>query len=383
MNKQKKTGIVIDPRYANHCMGPDQLECPQRMAVIQAVMEEPDLKGRFQEIAPRKAETSELLRAHSADYIHRIEATAGKSNVYLDPDTRTSPLSHETALLAAGGLCRAVDLVNAGLLDNAFALVRPPGHHAERSAAKGFCLYNNVAVGAGYARHELGLDRILIVDWDLHHGNGIQHCFEDDPAVLYFSTHRAFLYPGGGGWREVGKGIGKGYSVNVPLLPGWGDGEYLTLFEKILKPIALEFKPDFILVCAGFDIHFKDPIGGMRVTPEGFAAMTRSILDMADSCCGGKVVLALEGGYDLKALADSVREVLKELAGLQVSAKKTVMESADRKKMAYTLWRARRVHGKYWKCLASQPAGGRADAAISLADRLRANWARVAAYFKS
>jgi acetoin utilization deacetylase AcuC-like enzyme len=162
-------------------------------------------------------------------------------------------------------------------LDNAFALVRPPGHHAERAKAGGFCLYNNVAVGVRYAQQSLGLRRILMADWDLHHGNGTQHCFEEDPSVLFFSIHRSFFYPGSGGFSEAGKGGGRGTTVNIPLLPGFGDGEYVALFEKILKPIAFEFKPDFILVSAGFNIHFKDIAGGMRVTPEGFSGMTRSI----------------------------------------------------------------------------------------------------------
>jgi acetoin utilization deacetylase AcuC-like enzyme len=379
---QNRTGVVIDPRYADHCMGQDQLECPRRVAVVRAVLDEPDLRGRFTEIAARRAEKGELLRVHAAEYIRRLEETEGKGSVYLDPDTSTSPLSHQTALLASGGLCAAIQQVHEGRLDNAFALVRPPGHHAERSAAKGFCLYNNVAVGAGFARHVLGLARILIVDWDLHHGNGTQHCFENDPSVLFFSTHRSFFYPGGGGWRELGKDGGRGFSVNIPLLPGWGDGEYLTLFERVLKPIALEFEPDLILVSAGFDIHFADPLGGMRVTPKGFAAMTRSILDLAHICCGGKVVLSLEGGYDLNALGDSVREVLKELAGLQFTAKEAVMDTGDKTKTDYVLWKARRVHGKYWKSLGAPPAGS-ADADISLRDRIRYGWAQLAAYLKT
>jgi acetoin utilization deacetylase AcuC-like enzyme len=382
MNPTRRTGIVTDPRYAGHCMGEDQPECPQRLAVLYAMLDEPDLRDRFQEIVPGRAAREDLLRVHSPDYIRRLEATQGEDSVYLDPDTRTSPLSHEAALLAAGGLCRAIAEVHSGRLENAFALVRPPGHHAERAAAKGFCLYNNVAVGAGYAQHTLGLERILVVDWDLHHGNGTQHCFEEDPSVLFFSTHRSFFYPGGGGLREVGKGRGKGFTVNVPLLPGFGDGEYVSLFEKILKPIALAFSPDFILVSAGFDIHFDDPMGGMRVTPQGFAAMTRSVLDIAAACCGGKVVMTLEGGYDLEGLRDSVREVLKEMAGLQVTDKGAAMATADRKKVDYTIWRIRRVHKRYWPCLAGIPS--RDAAAIpSVLDRVKEGLLRVAAYFNS
>jgi acetoin utilization deacetylase AcuC-like enzyme len=382
MNPERRTGIVNDKRYAGHCMGPEQPECQQRLEVLCTIPDEPGLLGAFQEISPRKADKEALLRVHSPDYIQRLEASEGKGNTYLDPDTRTSPLSHEAALLAAGGLCRAIELVNAGQLDNAFALIRPPGHHAERAAAKGFCLYNNVAVGARYAQHTLGLDRVLIVDWDLHHGNGTQHCFEEDPTVLFFSVHRSFFYPGSGGLREVGKGRGKGFTMNIPLLPGFGDGDYVTLFERILRPVALEFKPDFILVSAGFDIHYKDPMGGMQVTPKGFAAMTRSILDMADICCGGKVVMALEGGYDLGGLRDSVREVLKEMAGLQATDKGAIMALAHREKTDYALWRVKRIHKRYWKCLA-MPLSVDPTATPSILDRIREGVARLIAYFKS
>lgn len=383
MKPQKRTGIVIDPRYADHCMGPNQLECPERLEAVGSVLDDPELRGRLHEVVPRKAEKNELLRVHSADYILKLEDTAGKPSVYLDPDTSTSPLSHETALLAAGGLCRSIEMVHAGLLDNAFALVRPPGHHAEQSAAKGFCIYNNVAIGARHARQRLNLDRVLIVDWDLHHGNGTQHCFEDDPSVLFFSIHRAFLYPGGGGVRSVGKGTGKGFTVNVPLLPGFGDGEYVVLFEELLRPIAMEFKPDIILVSAGFDIHFSDPVGGMQVTPKGFAAMTRSILDLADVCCNGRIVMTLEGGYDLKGLRDSVREVLKEMAGIQHTDKLKIMETADRRKLAVTIWRVCRAHQPYWKSLNLKSLGGRVAVSPSIGDRVRHKMDQLVAYLKS
>ena len=301
----KRTGIVIDPRYAGHCMGPDEPECPERLDVLYALLEEPELSGCFQNISPSLIAREDLARVHSENYINRLESTSGKQATYLDEDTSTSPLSNEVAQLAAGGLCRAIEEVHAGRVDNAFALSRPPGHHAERTAARGFCLFNNVAIAAHYAQSKLGLERILVVDWDLHHGNGTQHCFEDDASVLFFSTHQAFTYPHSGCLREVGKGKGRGYTVNIPLLPGLGDGDYLVIFESLLTPIALEFKPDVILVSAGFDIHFNDPLGGMKVTPEGFAGMTRILLDIAAQCCRGKLVMTLEGGYNLEALRDS------------------------------------------------------------------------------
>ncbi|MEE4113134.1 MAG: histone deacetylase, partial [Desulfobacteraceae bacterium] len=232
---RKRTGILKDPRYAGHCMGPGEPECPERLYVLYALLQEPELSGCLVDILPRMAQKDELQRVHSPDYISRLEATSGRGAVYLDEDTRTSALSNEVAQLAAGGLCRAIEEVHAGRVDNAFALVRPPGHHAERTAARGFCLYNNVAIAARFAQSKLGLARILVVDWDLHHGNGTQHCFEADPSVLFFSTHQAFSYPHSGRLREIGKDKGKGYTVNVPLLPGLGDGDYLVIFERLLR----------------------------------------------------------------------------------------------------------------------------------------------------
>lgn len=378
----KRTGIVKDPRYTDHCVNPGHPECPERLSVLYAMLQEPGMQEYFQDIFPRHAEKEELHRVHSPAYVQRLMATEGKACTYLDEDTQTSPHSHEAALLAAGGLCRAIEMVMAGALDNAFALVRPPGHHAERSKPMGFCLYNNVAVGVRHAQRHLGLRRILVVDWDLHFGNGTQHCFEDDPSVLFFSIHEASTFPGGGTFRDIGKGRGRGFSVNIPLLPGCGDGEYLTLFEKIVKPVALEFGPGLILVSAGFDPHFNDPLGGMRVTPEGFAGLTRSILDIADRCCGGKVVMTLEGGYDLEGLRDSVRAVLREMAGLQRTDTAAIMAAADPAKLKYLLWRARRVHGGYWKSLLPSLEDS-PDAVPSLYERLAETMARVMAYMNS
>jgi acetoin utilization deacetylase AcuC-like enzyme len=378
----KRTGIVNDSRYAGHCMGADEPECPERLAVLQALLQEDEWSGCLQDIPARMAQKEELQRVHSPAYIERLEATSGQERIDLDEDTRTSPLSHEVALLAAGGLCRAIEQVHLGRVDNAFALIRPPGHHAERSAAGGFCLYNNVAIGARYAQRQLGLARMLVVDWDLHHGNGTQHCFEDDPSVLFISTHRAFTYPHTGMLREIGKAAGKGYTVNIPLLPGCGDGEYVALFETLIKPIALEFQPDFILVSAGFDIHFNDPLGGMRVTPDGFAGMTRVLLDTAMACCKGKLVMALEGGYDLEGLRDSMREVLKEMTGRRTTDIRRIRVSADSQKVDYVIWRVKRMHQKYWPSLALSATGDPA-ATPSRMDRFRGNLSRWLAYLKS
>jgi acetoin utilization deacetylase AcuC-like enzyme len=351
VKKAAATGIVKDTRYMDHWMGDYHPECPQRLKVIYEMLEEPDMAGRFQEIPPRFAEKQELSLVHAGYYIDMLAATKGIDYTYLDPDTQTCADSYQAAILAAGGLCEAISGVCAGKLKNAFALVRPPGHHAERAQAKGFCLLNNVAVGARYAQEALGLGRILIVDWDLHHGNGTQHSFEEDPTVLYFSTHQYPYYPGTGASSEIGTGSGLGFTVNVPLTVGHGDAEYLSIFERILKPIAIEYNPELILVSAGFDIYIGDPLGGMNVTPAGFAAMTRAIMDIADQCCDGKVVLTLEGGYDLYGERDSVKEVLRELAGFSKTYPAVPAGSAMQEIVDNVVARVKSVHGPYWKSL--------------------------------
>jgi acetoin utilization deacetylase AcuC-like enzyme len=350
---KKRTGIVKDNQYLNHCAGDDHPECPERLQVLYSMLEEPDMSGRFVEIPARTATQDELLLVHSSQYIKDLEATEGTPFTSLDSDTGTCALSHGAALLAAGGLCRAVASVCSGEVRNAFALIRPPGHHAEESCAKGFCLYNNIAIAAKFAQKQCGLERVLIADWDLHHGNGTQHCFERGPTVLYFSVHQRYTFPGTGQFREAGKGSGKGYTVNLPLPAGCGDGDYLLLFEKILKPIALEFAPQIILVSAGFDIHAADSMGAMAVSTQGFAGLTQSVMEIAESNCDGRLVLSLEGGYDLASLRDSVKAVLLELAGVTTTVPGKFLTKADRKKMDRVLRKVWRIHGSHWPSLAS------------------------------
>ena len=310
-----KTGIVKDKRYLNHDMGAYHVESPERLVHIYKAIA--DLSGLFTEIPPRMATRKEIATIHDPAYIDRIAATAGRE-VHLDPDTSTSPKSYETACLAAGGVMAAIDAVMKNDCSNAFALVRPPGHHAERDRAMGFCIFNNVAIGAQHARQAHGLERILIVDWDLHHGNGTQHAFYADPGVLYFSTHQYPFYPGTGHFTEIGEGAGRGYTVNVPLSPWYGDADYANIFRHILAPIALAYQPQLILVSAGFDIYAADPLGGMAVTEQGFARLTAIIMEIAQAVSAGRMVMTLEGGYHVEGQALSVREVLKQMAGESV-----------------------------------------------------------------
>ncbi len=344
----ENTGIVRDKRYINHRTGPGHPESHQRLEEIYAMLDSSDMTGYFQDIPAMPAEMEDLTRIHLPSYVDRVASTAGKVYTRLDPDTVASSGSYKAALLAAGGLCRAVSEVVSGDLFNAFALVRPPGHHAEADRGMGFCLFNNVAVAARYAQEVLQLKRILIVDWDLHHGNGTQHSFEEDPSILYFSTHQYPYYPGTGDRNEVGRGAGKGFTVNVPLGMGYGDNEYVAIFETLLKPIALEFSPDLILVSAGFDIYMQDPLGGMRVTPKGFAGLTRSVMNMADASCDKRVVLTLEGGYDLTGLRESVKAVLKELTDLSQTDAEDMASQADPHKLEPVLKPIIQIQSVFW-----------------------------------
>ncbi len=309
----RKTGIVKDSRYLQHTAGFSHPESPARLASVYEMLDNPDTSWKYAHIEPREATHDEIAYAHTPHYIDFVASTAGKSHVILDPDTMTSAETYEIAKLAAGGLCNAIDGVIAGDVDNAFALVRPPGHHAGAGNSAGFCVFNNVAIGAMHARYKHDIKKILIVDWDLHHGNGTQKIFYTDRQALYFSTHQYPHYPGTGSWQEIGEGMGLGFTVNVPLNRGAVNGTFVSAFRKILEPIARSYKPQLILVSAGFDIYFKDPLGGMRVTPDGFAAMARILLNIADECCDGKLVAVLEGGYHLAGLTSSVKATLAEM----------------------------------------------------------------------
>jgi acetoin utilization deacetylase AcuC-like enzyme len=255
-----------------------------------------------------------LSKVHDPRYLEQLRALAPVSDLlYLDPDTPISANSYSTALLAAGGVCQSVDDLFSDRIQNAFCAVRPPGHHAGVFSGSGFCLINHVAVAARYAQEKYGLKRVAILDWDVHHGNGTQEIFYEDPSVFYFSVHQYPFYPGTGASDETGDGEGEGLTLNVPLPRGSGDREYLTLFEEILVAKMALFKPELIVLSAGFDAHERDPLAQMEITTEGFGQLTRIVKQMAESFCKGKLVSVLEGGYHLEALADSVATHLRVL----------------------------------------------------------------------
>ena len=306
-----KAGLLYDAFFLRHRAPYEHPEHPGRLEAIWRGLENDGLTARCARIRAREATDEELLSIHTPAHLDRIARTAEADHLQLDPDTYTSRDSARAARLAAGGLVDLAAAIAAGRLSGGFALVRPPGHHAEAGRAMGFCLYNNVAVAAR-ALQSAGLaERVLIVDWDLHHGNGTQHAFWEDPTVLYFSTHQYPFYPGSGALAEVGGGPGRGFTVNVPWGGGMGDAEYLAAFDRVLLPIARLFVPDFVLVSAGFDAAAGDPLGDMRLSPAGYAQMTERLRSLA----GGRLALALEGGYNLDAIARSAAACLRVLLG--------------------------------------------------------------------
>ncbi len=348
---ESDVGIVIDPIYMEHRTVEGHPERPERLASIYDMLNIGNYRRSFVSIPARPAEKEELVAVHSPEYIERIEATGGKEFCALTPDTNTSKLSYRAAITAAGGLFEATAAVCSGRVKNAFAAVRPPGHHAERSRAMGYCILNNVALGAAFARDRLGYKRILIVDWDVHHGNGTQHAFEQDSSVMFFSIHQRGLFPGTGVFTETGIGKGEGYSINVPIPKGYGDGEYVSIFQNLLRPVALAFEPELIMVSAGFDAHRQDRMSGMKMSSGGFACLTRCLMEIADLCCNGNLVLALEGGYHIDSMTRSVKAVLDELSGVTTSDTGRAAEKARAQKVEYVLRRSIHVHRGRWKSL--------------------------------
>jgi acetoin utilization deacetylase AcuC-like enzyme len=269
-------------------------------------------------LKPRKATVAEIEYIHSPELIRSIESACQQGLRFLDADTVISSDSYWVALLAAGGVLTAIDAVMDHQADNALALVRPPGHHAEPERAMGFCLFNNVAIGACYAQKQHNLERVAIVDWDVHHGNGTQKAFYSDPSVLYISLHQYPLYPGTGSRVEEGAGQGRGFTLNIPLSPGGGDVEYLMAFSEQVLPRLKEFKPQLLLISAGFDAHIDDPLASMNVTNKGFNKMAQLLISLAHTACEDRIVSVLEGGYSLPSLPYTVLDHLYALSGAQI-----------------------------------------------------------------
>ncbi|HYV47228.1 MAG TPA: histone deacetylase [Myxococcaceae bacterium] len=306
------TLLFTDPLFLRHDPGRGHPERPARVEHALEVLGRAPVEG-VEQRAPRDATEEEIAAVHDRALIDALKAHRGE-RVQIDPDTSMSEASYDAAVRAAGAALSAVEAVMGGEAENAFALVRPPGHHAEPGRSMGFCFFNNAAIAAEAALRK-GAQRVLIHDWDVHHGNGTQAKFYERREVLYQSVHQYPFYPGTGAAREIGAGAGAGFTVNCGMPGGQGDGDYGALFEGLFLPVAETFRPDLVIVSAGFDPHFDDPLGGMMVTERGFAAMCSALKEVAARSCGGRMVLLLEGGYSLEGLAQSAHACLEVLAG--------------------------------------------------------------------
>jgi len=314
-----RVGYLFSPRFLEHDTGPVHPERAHRLAAIHEHLDREGVLRELVPIEPVPAPRERLLAAHDAAHLDRLDATPTEAlcqakYLHLDPDTICCGASYDIAVLAAGGTLRAVDAVMAREVDRVFCALRPPGHHAERDRARGFCLLGNAAIAARHLKLGHGVERVLIVDFDVHHGNGTQHILEEDPGSYYMSVHQHPLYPGTGAAFERGTGKGEGFTLNVPLPPGSGDEQFLEVFDRAFAPEVKRFRPQFVLVSAGFDAHADDPLAQMQVTTGGFAEITRRIVDWAGEHAEGRVVSVLEGGYELSALAESARVHIEGLA---------------------------------------------------------------------
>jgi len=340
-----RVGFCLDPAFVEHDAGEGHPERPERLDTVRRGLEEAGLLPDLLALPARPASREELLRVHTAAHVDRLAAAAGR-HVRIDPDTAMSPRSHEAALAAAGAVVEAVHRVLDGELDRAFCAVRPPGHHATPERAMGFCLFNNVAVGAAAALAR-GLRRVAVLDFDVHHGNGTQDTFWREPRVLFVSSHQFPYYPGTGALDEVGEGEGRGFTVNLPMPGGCGDGEYVRAWREVVEPIGRAHDPELVLVSAGFDAHRDDPLGGMALSGAGFGALMDVCLAVAGGAAGGRLVAVLEGGYSMGGVADSAAAVVGRILGRAgPGADAKAHPGFERLMGAY-----REEHSKHWRTL--------------------------------
>ena len=308
------TGYVFDEIFTKHNLS-GHPENARRLTAIMDYLAAANLLLALTPVSSRPASREELLRCHHPRHLQLVEETSRGGGGMLDPDTYTNEFSYEAAVKVVGGLIDLVAAVLAGKLDNGFALVRPPGHHATYSRAMGFCLLANVALAARAARFDYGLERVAIIDFDVHHGNGTQAILDEDPSILFVSSHQYPYYPGTGALGEIGRGEAKGTKVNLPLKPYVGDAGFQQLYSEVVFPLLRRFQPELILVSAGFDAHWDDPLASLGLSLTGYHWLARSLVDLAGELCAGRIVFTLEGGYNLQVLAPGVGNVFRVLLG--------------------------------------------------------------------
>ncbi len=311
-----KTALIHNPIYLKHDTGVGHPETPKRYELIMNTLKgDEDFYNSLHQIEAEKVSKGIILASHTKKHFETVESAFASGTEYLDADTVVSMHSFDASVYAAGGACNAVDAVMSGEAKNAFVAVRPPGHHATGEHAMGFCLFNNVAIAARYAQNRYKeIERVAIIDWDVHHGNGTQGIFFDDPTVHFFSIHQYPWYPGSGSWGETGFGRGKGYTFNLPVKAKTLASVQKRMFENAINDIRKNFKPDFIFISAGFDAHSSDPLGQLKLEDEDFISLTKTVKQWANEVCKGRVVSCLEGGYNLKTLGETVKAHVKALS---------------------------------------------------------------------
>jgi len=315
-----KTAYLYDDIYLNHETGWDHPECPERLLAVNKRISSAPFYKELLLVSPEEPAIEIIEAIHVPSYIQRIQREIESGAPYIDTmDTAVSRDSYKAALMAVGGAVAVCDLIGAGTVKNAFCAIRPPGHHAEKDYAEGFCLFNNIAIAAAYLKKTFLYEKIAIIDWDVHHGNGTQHSFYEDDSVYYMSLHQFPHFPGTGAIHERGTGKGEGFTLNLPMSPGDGDSQYLNTFHSRILPELESFKPDIILVSAGYDAHRADPLSSINLTTGCFYEMTSLLMEAADKFCNGRLIAFLEGGYNLDALANSVDKTMQALLGLKLS----------------------------------------------------------------
>lgn len=341
--------VIRDERFTQHLERVPHIESVRRIRAIHSLLEDPSLRDRWSEVKPRLASVEELGWVHTHGHIERVAQTAGRPLTSFDLDTQATARSYEVARLGVGAVFSLLDEIWKGKAKRGFAFIRPPGHHAEPDKAMGFCLFNNVALGAKYLKMRYAVDRVMIVDVDVHHGNGTQKAFYDTDEVLFVSMHQFPFYPGTGNFGEVGRGKGEGFTVNVPLSKGNGDIDFARIIHLLVDPLAQAYCPEMILVSCGFDLYVHDRLGGMVVTPEGYAMITFSLLEIAEKVCKGRIAFIMEGGYNLRGIRECGLRVMKELCDIPTLTRRKIEKvGGKRVGRSSAIKKVIEIHSDYW-----------------------------------